>query len=153
MGLVPSCSKASKGDKVARKESLLYFRSQQLGVRWGADLCPKVDPPPLIFIGRSPWLCLMTKLFVFGLIWLFSLLLYFLISLIKLTHWPKFVYRQRQVESIEGKDHRPCSISMVWTYEIYIWTYMNNIYEHTLYDLYTCYIYLNVYTYVHITYI
>ena len=42
---------------------------------------------------KGPWLCLVAKLLLFCLIWLFSLFLHFLVSLIKFILWLKFLYR------------------------------------------------------------
>ena len=44
---------------------------------------------------KHPWLCLMTELLLFALVWQLSLLLHFLISLIKLILWLKFFCRQK----------------------------------------------------------
>ena len=43
---------------------------------------------------KGLWFSLMTKLLLFCSVWLFSLLLYFFIPLIKFILWLKFFYRQ-----------------------------------------------------------
>ena len=58
---------------------------------------------------KGSWLCLMTTLLLFSLLWLFSFVLAFLISLIKLILWLKFSTGKRQAEDMVGgggKDHR-----------------------------------------------
>ena len=59
---------------------------------------------------KDPWLCLMTSLLLFSLLWLFSFVSVFLTSLMKLALWLKFSTDERQAEDIVGrgwcKDHR-----------------------------------------------
>ena len=53
---------------------------------------------------KGAWLWLMTILLLFGLLWLFSFVLAFLTSLIKLILWLKFSTGQRQRTWWRGKD-------------------------------------------------
>ena len=55
---------------------------------------------------KCPWLCLVTTLLLFGLLWLFSLLLHVLTSMIKLVLWLKFSTDKWQAEDTGEKDHR-----------------------------------------------
>ena len=56
---------------------------------------------------KSPWLCFMAKLSLFGLLWLFPLFLHFLISLI---FWQSFSTDKRQTEDMGwgwgSEDHK-----------------------------------------------
>ena len=59
---------------------------------------------------KGPWLCLLTTLLLFSLLWLFSFVSAFLTSLIKPILWLKFSTGKRQAENMEGwgeagKDH------------------------------------------------
>ena len=56
---------------------------------------------------KGPWLCLMTTLLLFSLLWLFSFVSAFFISLIKPILWLKFSTGKRQAENLlgAGKDH------------------------------------------------
>ena len=73
---------------------------------------------------KGPWLCLMTTLFLFGLLWLFSFVSTFLTSLIK----PVFFSRdKRQAEDMvgRGKDH---SVLLCFTLFIFHgWTQEKNL--------------------------
>lgn len=53
---------------------------------------------------KSLWLCLKTTLLLFGLLWPFSFVSAFLISLIKLIHRLKFPTDRRQAEDTGGWD-------------------------------------------------
>ena len=55
---------------------------------------------------KVPWLCLMTTLSLFGLLWLFSFVSVFLTSLIKLILWLKFVHSQKTGRGQRGLDHK-----------------------------------------------
>ena len=49
---------------------------------------------------KCPWLCLMTTLLLFSLLWLFSFVSAFLTSLIKLILWLKFSTGKRQAQDM-----------------------------------------------------
>jgi len=49
---------------------------------------------------KGPWLCLMTILLLFSLLWLFSFVSAFLTSLIKLILWLKFSKGKGQAEDM-----------------------------------------------------
>ena len=51
---------------------------------------------------NSPWLCLMTMLLLFSLLWLFSFVLAFFTFLIKLILWLKFSTGKKQAEGMRG---------------------------------------------------
>ena len=64
---------------------------------------------------QGPWLCLMTTLLLFSLLWLFFFVSAFPTSLIKLILWVKFSTDKRQTEDIvgmRGRTIRSCSISL-----------------------------------------
>ena len=62
----------------------------------------------LFFFGKmstnGPWLCLMTALLLFSLLWLFSFVSTFLTFLIKLILWVKFPTDKRQAKDLQGRN-------------------------------------------------
>ena len=62
---------------------------------------------------KCPWLCLMTTPLLFSVLWLFSFVSAFLISLIKLILWPKLSTDKRQAEDTVGaRTVGSCSVSL-----------------------------------------
>lgn len=60
---------------------------------------------------KGPWLCLTTKLLLFGRLWLFPLFLHVLMSLIKLIICASFVHRQKGRQRAWTVATGSCSIS------------------------------------------